>query len=99
MDIDLIADKLMQATIVSGYFYPWNNPRGYRATVRVGNEWYWFSVSNTNQPVSPTQVAHAIRSKDRYIERSKPYKQGRGFEATVRCGDHWYMLGHGNNQK
>ena len=98
MDVDDFAEVLSCAKVISGEFYPWRNPRGYRATVSVGDEWYWFSVSNTTQPFTPAQVASAITARDRYIKRSKPYKGGKGFEASVRSGDHWYMLGHCNNR-
>jgi hypothetical protein len=62
------------------------------------NRWYWYSVSATLEPVSPTEVAAAITSPDRRVNRSGPYKSGRGFEATVTLRGHSYMLGHGNNR-
>ncbi len=79
-------------------FYPHDKPRGYRAILECRHLWYWYSVSGTLDRASPTEVADAITSPRRRIDREGSYKDGRGFEATVRVGDHSYMLGHGNNR-
>lgn len=63
--------------------------QGYRATFSLGKKWYWYSVSDTPEKVSPLEVAEAILLGR--IDRSEPYKSS-GFEATVRQGDHSYML-------
>jgi hypothetical protein len=99
MTVDDFADILRNPAIavVDGNWYPWEAPRGYRARLRLGDEWYWYSVSDTLNEVSPKEVADAIKSRDRE-KRSGSYKNGRGFEATVRSGNRWYMLGHGNNR-
>ena len=55
-------------------------------------------MSGTLDRVPPTEVADAITSPHRIVDRSESYKDGRGFEATVRSGGHSYMLGHGNNR-
>ena len=101
MTVDDFAEILRNPRIivVDGKFYPWDAPRGYRATIQLGEEWYWYSVSQSLDEVTPKQVAEAITARDRRLQRSKPYKNGRGFEATVWSGDHCYMLGHGNNRK
>lgn len=79
-------------------FYPHLKPRGYWVRLDYGNERYWYSVSGTLDRVPPTEVADAITSPHRIVDRSEPYKDGRRFEATVRSGGHSYMLGHGNNR-
>ena len=101
MTVDDFANILRDPaiTVEEGSLYPWGAPRGYRASLRLGNEWYWYSVSSTLDVVSPKEVADAITSPDRQIQRSGPYKNGRGFEATVWCGERCYMLGHGNNRR
>jgi len=85
-------------TVAEEGFYPHDKPRGYRAILECRNRWYWYSVSATLEPVSPTEVAAAITSPDRRVNRSGSYNGGRGFEATVTLRGHSYMLGHGNNR-
>ena len=99
MTVGEFAQAIRSGEVTDGSFYPWHRPRGYRAAVRVGNLWYWYSVSNTDRKITPAEVADAITDcRLRRIQRSNPYKNGRGFEATVWSGDHCYMLGHGDNK-
>lgn len=72
---------------------------GYFASVRSGGKYLWFSVSNSDHPLAPDEVAMAITHRSRQIDRQSFYrnKKGvRGFEATVRSGEHCYMLGAHN---
>lgn len=68
---------------------------GYRATFQLGGKWYWYSVSDTTHKVGPWEVAEAITSPTRTVQREGPYGNS-GFEATVQQGGHWYMLGMGD---
>jgi hypothetical protein len=56
--------------------YPWKEPRGYRAELRLGDKWYWYSVSDTLEEVSPKEVADAITASSRKIKRSGAFKTG-----------------------
>src|SRR5258708_37863347 len=69
--------------------------QGYRAIFRLGRKWYWYSVSNMTRKVSPLEVADAITSPSKRIDRSGTYKKT-GFEATVRFDGHSYMLNEGD---
>jgi hypothetical protein len=71
--------------------------RGYRAIFFLGREWYWYSVSGTAVKVSPLEVADAITSPHKRIDRSGSYKKN-GFEATVRVEEHSYMLNAGDSK-
>jgi hypothetical protein len=68
---------------------------GYRAIYRCAERYLWFSVSSTETPLAPDEVAVAIRASGRWIQRENPYlnRNGRqGFEATVHSGGHAFML-------
>ncbi|MBZ5699815.1 MAG: hypothetical protein LAN18_14855 [Acidobacteriia bacterium] len=68
---------------------------GYRAIYRNSGCYYWYSVSGTDTRVAPDEVATAITTSGRIIQREYPYLNSRGkqgFEATVRSGDHSFML-------
>jgi len=71
---------------------------GYRATYRHSGRYYWYSVSGTEISFAPDEVAAALTSPRRRVEREYPYRNSGGqqsFEATVRSGDHSFMLGVG----
>ena len=69
---------------------------GYWAEYKVGNDWIWYSVSDTaGSIVLPSKVLDAIAKG--ICQRVGDFK-GNGFEATVRLDDHWYMLGYGSKR-
>jgi hypothetical protein len=68
---------------------------GYRACYQVGSAWYWYSVSDTADRISPSGVVQAIVSGQ--CQRAGPFK-GNGFEATVRFDGHSYMLNMGSKK-
>lgn len=100
MKVDEFAGILLdpQAQVIDAVFYPWDTPLGYRAEFEYHNRWYWYSVSSALQAVSPAEVAVAITSPTRRIQRCGADKSGHGFEATVRSGDRCYRFGHGDNR-
>jgi hypothetical protein len=69
---------------------------GYRATYRVGNDWYWYSIPGVTTPVTPSEVADAITRGE------NPTRCGvvklNGFEATIRSENQWYMLNRGSER-
>lgn len=79
-----------------GWYTSKAGKQGYRATLHLGTEWYWYSISDIAVKVSPLEVAEAITSPHATVNRSRSYKQ-RGFEATVRVKDHSYMLNAGDH--
>ena len=69
---------------------------GYRAIYRNGIYHVWYSISSTESPFAPDEVAMAITAPARWIQRENPYcnrKGNIGFEATVLSGGHAFMLG------
>ena len=88
---DVLSSKPLQFYEDGPYFSHKTGKQGYRATYRLGSRWYWYSVSDSCMKVSPAEVAKAVTSEHRRIDRSETYKTD-GFEATVRCGSHSYML-------
>lgn len=68
---------------------------GYRACYQVGQNWFWYSVSNITNIVSPQIVADAIEKG--VCQREGSFK-GNGFEATVRFDGHSYMLNMGSKK-
>jgi hypothetical protein len=69
---------------------------GYRATFQLGGKWFWYSVSDITRKLSPPEVAEAVTSPTRMVQREGPYGNS-GFEATVKQNGHWYMLGMGDS--
>ncbi len=70
--------------------------RGYWAEYKLGNDWIWYSVSDTSGSiVLPSKVVEAIDRGE--CQRAGPFK-GNGFEATIRFDDHSYMLGLGSRR-
>jgi hypothetical protein len=68
---------------------------GYRAVYSYSGRYYWYSVSGTDTRFAPDEVATAITTSGRIIQREYPYVNGKGrlgFEATVRSGDRSFML-------
>jgi hypothetical protein len=54
---------------------------------------YHFSVSNTDVPIAPDEVAEAITSPERKIEREGTYAtQKDSLESTIRVAEHCYMI-------
>jgi hypothetical protein len=68
---------------------------GYRAYYQVGNDWYWYSVSDTTDLVLPSAVVRAIENGQ--CQRAGSFK-GNGFEVTVRLDGHSYMLNMGSKK-
>ena len=69
---------------------------GYKATYRVGNDWFWYSVPGTKTVVRPTEIADAI-TNGFDITRCGIVKLN-GLEATIRCDNQWYMLNRGSEK-
>jgi hypothetical protein len=95
MTVDEFADILRDsdARVVDAVLYPWDTPLGYRAQLEWRNCWCWYSVSLAHQAVSPGEVAAAVASPTRRIQRCEADKGGQGFEATVWSGNRYYRLG------
>jgi len=69
---------------------------GYFAEYKVGDDWLWYSVSDTSGSlVLPSAVLKAIAKG--VPQRAGTYK-GNGFEATFRFDGHSYMLGFGSKR-
>ncbi len=74
---------------------------GYWARYRDATLYLWFSISSTESPFAPDEVAMAITAPTRWIQRENPYpnrKGNIGFEATVHSGGHAFMLGAANRR-
>ncbi len=101
MTVDEFAQILRDpdAQVVYAVFYPWDTPLGYRAEVEWHNCWCWYSVSLALRAVSPGEVAAAVTSPTRRIQRCGADKDGHGFEATVRSGNLCYRLGHSDGSR
>jgi hypothetical protein len=85
-DIDLIGDGTYKNRV---------GQIGYRAVYSYSGRYYWYSVSGTETRFAPDEVATAITTSGRIIQREYPYlnrSEKLGFEATVRSGDHSFML-------
>ena len=101
MTVDEFAENLRNlATILvdEGWYHNAFHQRGYRAQLRIGDRWFWYSVSNTDLKIAPDEVAAAITSPVREVSRAGTYRSSNGklgFEATMRCAEHHYMLGAG----
>jgi hypothetical protein len=81
-DGDYVSDK----TVIVGYW----------AQYKIGEEWLWFSVSDTSGSiVLPSRVAQAIAGGE--CQRADSFKRN-GFEATVNFDGHYYMLGIGSKR-
>jgi hypothetical protein len=95
MTVDEFVDILRDsgARVVHAVFYPWDTPLGYRAEFEWHNCWCWYSVSLALQAVSPGEVAAAVTSPTRRIERCEADKNGHGFKATVWAGNRCYRMG------
>jgi hypothetical protein len=83
--------------VKSGFYLNCRRQRGYFACYRLpGGCFVKYSVSATELPVAPDEVATAIQAPGRWIQRQNPYsnrKNNEGFEATVYSGGHAFMLG------
>jgi len=102
MTVDDFAEVLRNPAVqVTGqdWYHNQQGQRGYKATLSLGSDQYWYSVSNTDIAITPGQVAAAILSPSRVVRRENPYDNSSGepgFEATVWSEGHSYMLGAGN---
>jgi hypothetical protein len=98
MIVDDFAAVLMSGCldlVEDGYYQNKLGQAGYRATYRNSGRYHWYRVSGTDNPVAPDEVATAITTPGRTIQREYPYLNSRGkqgFEATVRYEDHSFML-------
>ena len=99
MNVDAFAVRIscIKLILVNCGFYTnsWGQ-RGYFAVYRIDGECFIkYSVSATEIPIQPDEVAVAIRAPGSRIQRAKPYlnrKGQQGFEATVLSGGHAFML-------
>ena len=98
MTVDEFAEALISEGVkfvLEGRYTNSSGQTGYRAIYRNADCYLWFSVSSIDVPLAPDEVALAIRSSSRWIQRERPYFNGKGqqgFEATVHCEGHAYML-------
>ena len=67
--------------------------QGYKATYRVGTDWYWYSVNRTNREVTPYEVAMAV--KEGRAKRMTIVKLS-GLEATIEHERQWFMINRGS---
>lgn len=99
MTVDKFAIELQSPTlqfVQEGSYANAFGQIGYRAIYRNADHHLWYSISSTESPFAPDEVAMAITSPTRWIQRENPYcnKKGNiGFEATVLSGGHAFMLG------
>jgi len=95
MTIDDFAAALRNPAIVtvgSGW-YESAAGRGYWANLYLKGWWYHFSVSKTDVPFAPDEVANAITSPERQILRIGTYTtQKESLESTIRVAEHCYMI-------
>jgi hypothetical protein len=68
---------------------------GYSACYKIGNFWYWYSVSETTEIVLPSEVVKAILNGE--CQRAGPFKRN-GFEATIRFDGHSFMINMGSTK-
>jgi hypothetical protein len=83
----------------SGFYSNGNGQSGYFARFKFNGRWHWFSVSNTDIPLALDEVAGALGSDVREIQRVGTYRNRKGalgFEATIRVAEHSFMLGAHN---
>ena len=81
--------------VEDGYYVNGRGQTGYRATYKDSESYYWYSVSGSEVPFAPDEVAHAIIVPERDVLRENAYfnrNVQQGFEATVHAGEHWFML-------
>ncbi len=104
MTVDQFAEVLRNPAIQvidQGRYQNKQGETGYYARLRLGVDQYWYSASDFDSAVPPTDVAAAIQSPSRKILRENPYRNDkgeRGFEATVWYQGHAYMLGAGTTE-
>jgi hypothetical protein len=98
MTVDQYAEVLPRGGlefVQDGYYTNRFGQPGYRASYKGPIAYFWYSVSATENPVAPDEVAQAITHPERNVFRENVYfnRNGQqGFEATVRAGDHSFML-------
>jgi hypothetical protein len=97
MTVDEYAELLRMRLefVEDGRYTNRDSQTGYRAIYKDARAYYWYSVSVTEVPVAPDEVAQAITDPGRSILREKSYLNAsarQGFEATVRSGEHHFML-------
>jgi hypothetical protein len=98
MTVEEYAQVLLNVSIQfvhDAYYTNREGQTGYRAIYRHGNSYFWYSVSRTEVPIAPDEVAQAITDPARTVFRANPYfnrNSQQGFEATVRAGEHCFML-------
>ena len=98
MTVDEYAEILLERRLQfvhDGYYLNKEGQTGYRATYQRSSAYFWYSVSNSEAPIAPDEVARAITDPGRDIRRENRYfnrNLREGFEATVRAGDHSFML-------
>ena len=99
MTVDEFADAISSPDlqqVESGFYSNCWGQLGYFACYRGPNGYFKFSVSATESPIAPDEVAVALRAAGSWVQRAKPYsnrKGQEGFEATVHSGGHAFMLG------
>lgn len=99
MTVDEFSQRLASGKVEfveDGYYRNELGRIGYWAIHRDGVQFYWYSVSASENEVPINEVVRAIESPTRKVVRAKPYwnaNRQRGFEATVYAEDHWFMLG------
>jgi hypothetical protein len=68
---------------------------GYYLTVWHAGHYHMISVSHTDRPQSPRDVAEALTSPAVQVYDSGNYRNRKGtigYYATAKYGEHWYMV-------
>ncbi|HSC57403.1 MAG TPA: hypothetical protein VLC51_09370 [Nitrospira sp.] len=96
--LDVISNALKSPTakvIQDGYYQNEQGVWGYYITVWDAGHYHMISVSHTEQPLSPHDIAKALTAPEARIESDGRYQNKRGtlgYYATVLSGEHWYMV-------
>lgn len=96
--LEVIADALRSSSsklIDDGPYQNREGIWGYYVTVWHAGHYHMISVSNTDRPQTPKEIAQALCSPLRELHDSGNYRNRKGtigYWATVKCGEHWYMV-------
>jgi hypothetical protein len=95
MTVDGFAEALRKPQMHTAKIIQYSNNsgvKGCRVDLFLKGVWYQYSVHRSEAEVYPHEVADAITSAGRRIDREEITRGGRQFDATVWCDGHAYML-------